>query len=303
MLTLKKTSKLITFILVFAAYFYANAGYKQEVGKFNLYSVVEDSLIVNQLANFVEQCKAKYNRFFNYTYDQDVAIYLTSSEQEYKKFNQPSIPAWSSGVAYTRLRKIILKPGSYYDPERYRETLFHEIAHMYIADVSNNRLIPGWLNEGISMYLSEKNISWQESISIGNAISTGRLVDLIAVDSVLLFLNAEAELAYLESFLAVQFLISKVGEETVVKIIKDFSSLASIDEIFEKNLGYSYFEFEIEWYDDLKSRYKWMLMLQFENLFWFSLIFIIFIAFFLKKMRNRRILREWEEEDYFDPES
>lgn len=303
MLTSEKSSKLITFVLIFAACLCANAGYKQEVGKFSLYSANEDSLIINQLAYFVKECRFKYNRFFFYTYDQDVAIYLSSSEQDYEKFNQPNIPDWSSGIAYTRLRKIVLKPGLFYDPVQYRETLFHEIAHMYIADVSNSKPIPGWLNEGVSMYLSEKKISWQESISIGNAISSGNLVDLMAVDTVLLFLNAEAELAYLESFLAVQFLVSEVGEETVVRMIKDFSSPLSLDEIFEKHLGYSYFEFEIDWYDDLKSRYRWMSMLQFENLFWLSLIFIIFLAFFLIKMRNRKILRKWEEEEYFDLEN
>jgi hypothetical protein len=302
LLTFEKTSKLITFILVFAVYCYTYAGYNQKVDKFSFYSASEDSLIVHQLANFVKQCQAKYNRIFDYIYDHDVAIYLASSKEEYDKFNLKNVPEWSSGVAYTRLRKIILKPGSYYDPGRYRETLFHEIAHMYIADVSTNNPIPRWLNEGISMYLSEKNISWQESIIVGNALSAGNLIELNAIDSVLLFMNAEAELAYLESFLAVQFLVSKVGEKGLVEIVKEFSYSSSLDDVFEKLVGYSYFEFEIEWYDDLKNRYRWMSLLQFENLFWFLLIFIIFLAYFLKKMRNRRILREWETDDYFDPE-
>ncbi len=303
MLTFEKTGKLVTFVLVFTGFFYANAGYKQQVGNFSVYSATEDSLIVKQLANFVNQCRIKYDRFFDYVYERDVAIYLTSSEQEYEKFNQPNIPAWSSGVAYTRLRKIILKPGSYYDPGRYRETLFHEIAHMYIADVSQNGPIPVWLNEGISMYLSEKKISWQESIAVGNALSAGNMVELAAIDSILLFFNTQAELAYLQSFLAVQFLVSKIGEDNVAEMVKDFSSSYTLDEVFEKHLGYSYFEFEIEWYNDLKSRYQWMSWLQFENLFWFLLVLIIFLAFFLKKIRNRKIYKKWEREDYLDQEN
>jgi len=302
LLTLDKTGKLFALIFVFFAYFYANADYKKEVENIHLYSAAEDSLIVNQLANFVKQCQQKYNRLFDYTYEQDVDIYLASSVEEYEKFNNKNIPDWSSGVAYTRLRKIILKPGSYYDPVRYRETLFHEIAHMYIADIIGEIPIPVWLNEGICMYLSEKKISWEESITVGNALAAGNLLELNAVDSVISFKNIEAGLAYLQSYLAVQFLISKAGEETVVKIIKEMSSLSSLDEVFEKHLGYSYFEFEIEWYDDLKSRYRWMFLLQFDNLFWFLLVLIIFLAYFLKKIRNRRILRKWESEEYFDPE-
>jgi hypothetical protein len=300
LLTFEKTSKLAPFILVFTILLYANAGYKQHVLNFSFYSADKDSLIVDQLAHFVRQCKIKYDHFFNYNYQKDIAIYLSSSEEEYEKFNQQNIPEWSSGVAYTRLRKIILKPGSYYDPSRYRETLFHEIAHMYIADVSDNKRIPGWLNEGLCMYLSGKELSWEESITVGNALATGNLIELNAVDSVMLFLNTQAELAYLQSFLAVNYLISKTGEKMVTEMIKDLSVSSSLDDIFQKRLGYSFFEFEIEWYDDLKNRYRWVAWLQFENLFWVLLILIVFMAFFLKKIRNRQILKEWEKEDYFD---
>jgi hypothetical protein len=301
--TFEKTGKFITFMLVIAGIYFANAGYKIQVGNYSLHSVEKDSLIVKQLAKFVSQCQQKYSQFFEYNYQKDVDIYLARSAEEYEKFNRPNIPDWSSGVAYTRLRQIILKPGSYYDPGKYRETLFHEIAHMYITEVSQNSRVPVWLNEGVSMYLSEKEISWQESIAIGNALSANNLVDLAAIDSVLLFRSARAEIAYLQSFLAVQFLLSRVGEKTIAQLIKDFSSSYTLDEIFEKHLGYSYFEFEIAWYDDLKSRYRWTSWLQFENILWFSLIIFVFLAFFIKKYRNRRILKEWDKEDYFDLEN
>jgi hypothetical protein len=303
LLTFEKTGKLIAFILIFAGIFPVNAGYKMKVNNFNIYSAEKDSLIVKQLANVVEQCQLKFDHFFDYHFQKDVGIYLADSPEEYEKFNQSTVPEWSSGIAYTRLRKIILKPGSYYDPGRYRETLFHEIAHMYIAEVSQNGPVPVWLNEGLSMYLSEKQLSWQESISIGNALSANNLVNLEAIDSLLLFSNARAELAYLQSFLAVRLLISKIGEESVAKLVKDFSLSHRPDELFEKYLGYSFFEFEIECYDDLKSRYLWMSWLQFEDLLWFSLIIIIFMVFFIKKIRNRKIIKEWEKEEEYDKEN
>jgi hypothetical protein len=303
LLTLKKTGKFITFILVFAGIFCANAGYKVTVNTFNLHSAHKDSLIVKQLAEFVEECQNKYDSFFDIQYQKNVDIYLARSREEYEKFNRSDIPEWSSGVAYTKLRKIILKPGLFYDPDRYRETLFHEIAHMYITEVSGRGLIPVWLNEGLSMYLSEKQLSWQESIAIGNALSANSFVDLSAIDSLLLFPNVKAELAYLESFLAVRFLISKTGEKTVVELVRDFSHNYTLDQIFEKHVGYSFFEFEIEWYNDVKNSFRWMSWLQFENLLWFSFIILIFVSFFLVKLRNRRIIREWEKEDYLDSEN
>jgi hypothetical protein len=303
LLTFEKTGKFITFILVILAAVNISLAYEQRVNNFSLYGADQDSLIVQQLAEFVTQCQKKFNQFFDINYQQKVDIYLARSAKEYAEFNQSNVPEWSSGVAYTQLRKIILKPGSYYDPGRYRETLFHEIAHMYIMEVSPSGRVPVWLNEGLSMYLSEKSISWQESIAIGNAISANNLVDLEAIGNVLRFYQAKAETAYIQSFLAVQYLVAKIGEKAVVSMLYDFSSTMTVDEVFEKHLGYSYFEFELEWFDDLKNRYRWMSWLQFENLLWFSFIVIIFLVFILKKMRNRKIIKEWEEEDNSNPEN
>jgi hypothetical protein len=303
LLTFEKTGKFITFILVILVVVYAYAGYERKVNTFSFFAADQDSLIINQLAEFVTQCQQKFDHFFGIHYKKNVDIYLARSSEEYEEFSQPTVPEWSSGVAYTQSRIIILKPGSYYDPVRYRETLYHEIAHMYIMEVSSNGRLPVWLNEGLSMYLSEKSLSWQESIAIGNAISTNNLVDLEAIDNVLRFYQAKAEIAYIQSFLAIQFLVSKIGEKAVVTMVKDFSSDMTTDEVFEKHLGYSFFEFEIEWYDDLKSRYRWTTWLQFENLLWFLFILIIFLAFFMKKLRNRRILKQWEDEDYMEPEN
>lgn len=302
MLTFEKTGKFITFILICTSTICANAGYDLQVNNYYLHSIENDSLIVKQMAGFVAQCQQKYDRYFKFRYRKRVDIYLTRSVEEYEIFNQANIPEWSSGVAYTKLRKIILKPGLYYDPDQYRETLFHEISHMYIAEIIGNGALPVWINEGLSMVLSEKELSWQESIAVGNALSMDNLVDLVAIDTVLLFSNARAQLAYLQSFLAVRYLISKIGETSVAQMVKDFSHSYTLDEVFEKHLGYSYFEFELEWYNDLKSDYRWVSWLQFENFLWLSLVVIIFLAFFLKKIKNRKIVKKWEEEDDYDLE-
>jgi hypothetical protein len=196
-----------------------------------------------------------------------------------------------------RRRAIILKPGAYYDPLKYRETLSHEIAHFYIGEIVKDNALPVWLNEGTAMYLSGKSVSWQESINIGNALSVGNLTDLTAIDTVLKFANAQAELAYIESFLAVQFIVGNHGEKAIADIIRDFSYTNNIDQVMHKHLGYDFIDFELDWYDYLKRHYRWMAFLQFENLFWILLVIIVILAFIMKKIRNRRIYREWEQEN------
>jgi len=198
--------------------------FDERVGNFIIHSSDDDSLITQQLANFVHDCQLNYDLFFEQRLNHSVHIYLAASEEEYKKMNPPYLPEWSSGIAFTRQRIIILKPGLYYEPKRYRETIFHEIAHLYIAEIIEDGSLPLWINEGIAMYLSGKNISWQESITIGNALMSEKLFELGAIDSVIFFNSAQADLAYLESFLAVQFLITRHGEKSIPTIIRYFST-------------------------------------------------------------------------------
>jgi hypothetical protein len=297
LLTLEKSAKFIVYIFIFIGCFLAYAGYEIRTDNFIIHASDHDSLIVKQLADFARQSKTKFDQFFEYDLVDRIDIYLASSEEEYKRFNPPDIPDWSGGVAFTKENIIILKPGSYYDPDKYRQTLFHEIAHIYIGAIIKDMPFPVWLNEGTAMYLSEKTISWHESIVIGNALSSGNLIDLNAIDSVMVFADASAHLAYLESFLAVQLLVEKQGEKKLAQLIKDFSESQSLDHLFEKHFGYGFIEFEIEWYDTLKKRYRWIAFLQFDNLFWVLLVIIIILAFVGIKIRNRKIYKQWEQED------
>jgi len=68
---------------------------------------------------------------------------------------------------------------------------------------------------------------------------------------------------------------------------------------------------ESRWLKDLKKRYKWFSLISSWVIFWGLIVLIAFIAYSRLKIRNRRILKKWEEEeelynfsdDYSDEES
>ncbi len=297
LLTLRKTAKFIAYIFLIMSVSPSQADYQEKVGIFTIYADEKDSLIVTQLAGFFEESQSMYSLFFNHFLAKPVKVYLASTTEAYNQFNPPQIPEWSSGVAFVRDRIIVLKPGLYYDPARYKETIFHEMAHIFIADILGETSIPLWFNEGVSMYLSGKSISWGESITIGNALSAGKIIDLNDIENLLSFADTRAQLAYLESFLAIQFLVARHGEEIIVALIKDLDTAGGIDQVFFKHLGYGFIEFEIDWYNDLKKRYRWINLLQFEHLLWISLVVVFFLVYVLIKLRNRRIYKLWDQDE------
>jgi hypothetical protein len=256
-----------------------------------------DSIIVRDLAGFALEAQEINNKFFSYRLQKKIRVYLAESESDYQKFSHQAIPEWSSGVAFTRQHIIVLKPGNYYDPKMYRQTLIHEVSHIYLSEIHGYTYLPVWLNEGTVMYLSGKSLSWEESIRIGNALSAGKLLNLGEIDSILSFVSAKANLAYLESFLAVQFLIERHGEAKLVEIISALARNNSVDQVFLNTLGFDFFDFEIMWYENLKKQFRWIAFLQFDNLFFMLLVIFILIAILSRYYRNKKIIKRWEEEE------
>lgn len=273
------------------------AVYEVKAGNFFIHSREEDSLIVRQLAKFVVDAESKFKLIFKIYPDKVVRIYLSPSAEDYFRITPETVPEWSSGVAFINRGLIILKPGSYFDPQQYRQTLFHEIAHLYLHQLMGDVYLPAWLDEGLAMNFSNRSLSWHESIKIGNAIHSGRLIGFSEIDSVLVFHNLKAELAYLESFLAVQLLIARYGETAVIQMLEEYARSSSINQAFENVFGITYYEFEVDWFDDLKRRYRWMIFLQFDNIFWVSIVMIIFLAIIFRKIRTKKIYRKWEEQE------
>jgi hypothetical protein len=236
--------KIIYLSIIFLLYLsIGRSDYQKIIGNYYFFANEKDSLLVHFFINEINKTKVLFRTYFGYSLKRPVYIILPASELEYHHLTNTVVPEWSSGVAFNSKGQIILKPGNYFDPEQYREVILHELTHLYLAEYIGINKIPLWMNEGLSMYLSNKSISWQESIYIGNSINSGDILQLSEIDSLLIFGSMKARLAYLEAFLAIRYLIKQHSEQVLIKLIHDFKNGGSIDQLFFKNLGYDYYDF------------------------------------------------------------
>jgi hypothetical protein len=273
----------------------AGTTYQKKIGNYLFFAEDKDSLIVDFFIQQISHAEMKFQYFFGNNLKRPVYIILPGSDTEYLDLTESNIPEWSGGIAYTALNRIILKPGDYFDPDQYSETLLHEITHIYLAEMVGVNRLPLWINEGLAMYMSKKRMSWQESILVGNSLAAGHIYQLTEIDSLLTFPYIKAKVAYLEAYLAIEYLIKQLGEQKIQRFIMDFKQIESIDQVFLKNAGYDFYDFEIDFYKDIKKQYRWMILLQFENLLWLSLVLIIFIIFIFIKLHNRKVIKSWDD--------
>jgi hypothetical protein len=255
----------------------------------------EDSVIVNYIAGEVRANQTRFEKFFAVQLKGAlVQIDIPNDEKGFDIITRKMLPEWSAGVAFSGQRRIIINPGNYYEPTRYREILLHEMAHIFIGEVCDPERIPLWYNEGIAMYMSNKSVSWQDGILIGNAVTGNHIVDIQEIDSLLHFGESKARIAYLQSFLAVKYLIAQHGKAIVRQILHGVAGGQDFNSGLIQYTGKDIIDFEYEFYQHIKKEYRWMAMLQFSNLFWVLVIILIILSFIAVKLRNRRMLRDWD---------
>jgi hypothetical protein len=295
----KKSKFYLFIVLLLTSVSAGSSGYVKEADQLVFTGTAGDSAIVNFLAEIAAERSQELHMFFDGTLDSVVTIRLAASEQEYFQIAGQRIPDWSGGVAFIRRREIILKPGSYFDPEAYRETLIHELVHFYIDDNYESRLLPLWMVEGCAMHLSKPSLTWNEMIILGNAFSNDRIVQFERINDLLKFGPSKAQIAYLQSFSAVRYLVEEFGNDKFRAILQGCSEETDINQNFINQLHIDLSEFEDAWYGAAKHRLRWVLFLQVDNLFWLSLVVVSIAVFIVIRLRNRRIIRHWQETDDF----
>jgi hypothetical protein len=263
----------------------------------NVVSAESDSIIARYLVQVIEKSQSRLQSFFNSPLRDSVTVILAACDTHFLRMTGNRLPEWTAAVAVPLYRKIILKPGAYFDPGAYSESLIHELAHIYMADKIDTGYVPLWLNEGVAMHLSGKSLSWSENISAGNAVFGNNLMSFSEIDQLLRFGTGKAQIAYFQSMLAVRYLLENYGQAELQNILNTLAAGSSIEQHFYNAYGLSYTDFEYNYQNWLRYHYRWMVVLQFEYLLWILILFLVFSAILMIRIRNRRKLSQWVEED------
>ena len=290
---------LIIFLFVLTS---SISAYSIKVAQITIKTNDSDSMVAGFLAQSVHENQIRMEEFFRSRISLPVTIILASSDSQYRQSGGLQIPEWSAAVAIPDRRLIVLKPANYFDPKSYTTSLLHELAHIYLADKLHDNSIPLWLNEGVAMYLSKKSLNWNESTIAGNAVVGNNLLSFYEVDELIKFRAGLAQIAYIQSFLSVQYFLTSYGEDELKNMLDSAAKGVEVSEYLKLQLGLEYADLEynsIEW---IKDKYWWMIFLQFENLLWILMPVLAILALVIKKIRNRRKLLEWTKEEMLSQE-
>jgi hypothetical protein len=122
-------------------------------------------------------------------------------------------------------------------------TLHHEYLHSALESVAPRDLWPAWLNEGLAEYferraLGRDHLDAGEDARLRAAVASGAWIPLADLcGPTLAGLSQEpAELAYLESYAAVEMTFRRAGRDRVKSLVRELGRTHSLDRALQGSL-------------------------------------------------------------------
>lgn len=264
-----------------------------------IYSL-EDEDYVNNILTVLKEVLPQLVSFYNINLDRRISIIIPASRLEYEHLTSMSVPTWSGAIFIPESFQIIIRKPEWYSGENeLQKSMIHELSHAFFHEKFSPQQLPLWFNEGIAEYLARGRINLQMGLIISNALFTKNVGKLEEIEEMLSFSEGRARLAYLQSFTAVLFMETYLREHKLTwGEFFDFVNEYGFYKSLEMVSGMDIIDFEIKWYRWIKNKYRWFVILNWENLIWVFMIFILIGAMYALRYRNKKILDQWEMEEH-----
>jgi hypothetical protein len=223
-------------------------------------------------------------------YPRGVSVYLAPDEASFRELVGGRTPEWSAGVAIPALDRVVIalyQTGSALSGERSR-VLRHEWAHLALHQYLAELRIPRWFDEGYAEWAGGWDAA--EGWRLRVLMATGRAPPL---DSLTLDWPrdaASAQVAYLLSATAVQYLVEASGERGLTLLLERWREGGIFEEALRTTYGVVPSVFEEHWRAFVKRRYGWLLLVSNTLVLWLGLGLLMVLLARRRRRRDRERL-------------
>jgi len=273
-------------------------GRTMQVGNIRIqYDLTEEENAL-KVASILQTVLPRMEQFYSTDLPRGVRIVIVSDEEMFFTIIGHRLPAWVGAVYIPDQKTILLKSprwkGTLFDM---RKSLVHELSHAYFHERFSRQSLPLWFNEGLAELISEGGISMDAGIELAKAIWFRHLVSLADIDSLFQFSAPRAQLAYIESLSAMVFIQEQLPNGDSWPDFLSHVATFGLENTLKNRFGWDLIDFEIKWYNWLRHKYRWFILLNFDYFIWLLLIVIFMLAVVRRYLMNRKRLRQWEREE------
>jgi len=221
-----------------------------------------------------------------------ISIIITHDYEQFNKLTRGTLPDWSAAAVIPGNR-IIISPlkGKKIALEH---IIAHEIVHCIINDAAGDVFVPRWFHEGCAETLSG---SWgiRGRLYMAWKVSRGNLLTFTDIQQIFSAGALDATLAYNQSMIAVKHLRNIHGKTILKTIIDGIKNGLDFPSSFITATGVWPSQFEREYILHLKKAYGRRSPVPLVPGTWTIILMLAIIVYSVKKYRNKRLLKQWEE--------
>jgi tetratricopeptide (TPR) repeat protein len=198
-----------------------------------------------QVLSDLEKAYRDIGQALSYYPEEPITVILYT-DQQFQDVTRSA--SWTKGIYDGKIR--VPMDGAEQNPDLLRKVLYHEYTHAVVHGLSRGLDIPTWLNEGLAVYFEGGGDSSREQILARQVRSGTPLVPLSALHGSFQPLSdAQASLAYAESYAAVKALVDRYGLFRVGQLLEDLGRQKNFAEAFSDRFMISYQAFQSDWQD------------------------------------------------------
>jgi hypothetical protein len=201
------------------------------------------------VAEALIQAYLKLGSWWNFNPQHEISVYLYPE----KKFFQVTKSRMDViGIYDGKIRLLI----NSCEKVRIQKTAVHEYTHHALADLTHSN-IPFWCNEGLAQYVAGEWDKYRAKL-FDMAIDRGEMIafDKMEDEQSGLFDVHERNLAYIQSYMAILFLVDQYGEDIICELIDGLRQGKETSQVLEHITLLNYDEFSQEIRDFFVARQK-----------------------------------------------
>lgn len=256
---------------------------------------------VAEVSRAAAQAAPELARVFGLDSLPPLVLQLERGAGEFESATGGYAPDWGAALAFPMQRLAIFDLAACArHPQGLAAVVRHELSHLLFAEASAGLPAPTWFAEGVALVQASE---WdlRDSWTLLEGRLRGELPSLFDLDAAFPRRGDDAEVAYRISMRAVNGILKAAPSEALADLALRCRTADTFEEAFEETFGYTTAAYAARFSRDLDRTYRWATVISSVPVLFGFMSVLFLLAFAAKRLRARRTLRRWAEEDRANP--
>jgi hypothetical protein len=254
----------------------------------------------NQMRLILNVASLRLMKLLDVKLPDTLTVAIVETQQQFDSLAGGRIPDWGAGAAVPARDLILLRrPMMNQYPGSLSDLLEHELAHIALHTRVNGKYVPRFIDEGFASWFAGE-WTFTNVTTVASAQLTRSLLPLQKIDDVNSFHQAQANLAYSQSYLVVFYIYQRFGELGFLDLLDAYASGKQDSDAFRNALGVSFWDFELDYRQFLANNYTVFTILSDTMGFWIILAVVVVIGYLMVRKRKKDVLDRWKEEEKYE---